>query len=129
METTAVVRVCMIQLTLIGPPPLINRSYKSGNGRFYKDGEQKVRQEAYQWQARAQYRGKPLEGSLSVVYEFYYQKANTDWESGVKGMQDALNGIVFVDDVQISEATVRKYHDAKNPRVVVTVRQINAVET
>jgi Holliday junction resolvase RusA-like endonuclease len=113
----------MIRVTLEGPPPLINRSYKVGNGGFYKDSEQKVRQEAYQWQAKAQYRLKPLRGPLSVVYEFYYSRANTDWESGVKGTQDALNGILWMDDVQIIEATVRKFHDSKKPRVEIIVSE------
>ena len=111
----------MIRLTLKGLPPLLNRSYKSGNGHFYKDSEQTARQEAYAWQAKAQYRQKPLECPVSVVYEFYYARANTDWESGVKGTQDALNGIVWKDDVQIIEATVRKYTDSKNPRVEITI--------
>lgn len=111
----------MVRLTLIGPPPLINRSYKSGNGRFYKDSEQSARQDSYGLQARSQYREKPLNGPLSVVYEFYYSRSNTDWESGVKGTQDALNGIVWKDDVQIIEAVVRKHSDPKNPRVDVIV--------
>lgn len=111
----------IVRLTLIGPPPLINRSYKSGNGHFYKDGEQQARQDSYITQARSQYRQKPLHGPLSVVYEFYYQRANTDWESGVKGTQDSLNGIVWKDDVQVIEAVVRKYSDPKNPHVDIIV--------
>jgi Holliday junction resolvase RusA-like endonuclease len=111
----------MIHLSLLGKPPLVNRTYKTGKGNFYKDKEQSIRQEAYQWQAKAQYLQKPLRALLSVVYEFYYPRPNTDWESGVKGTQDALNGILWEDDVQIAEATVRKFHDPKNPRVEVWV--------
>lgn len=111
----------MIRVTLIGPPPLINRTYKIGMNSFYKDNEQSSRQDSYRTQARAQYRQKPKKGPLSVVYEFYYSRSNTDWESGVKGTQDALNGILWIDDVQIVEATVMKYHNTKNPRVDITV--------
>lgn len=43
-----------------------------------------------------------------------------DVDNYAKGIKDALNGIMYVDDSQITELTVRKYY-AEEPKVVVKI--------
>ena len=81
----------------------------------------------------------PLEGPLNMVVEMHFPipaskpkrwkeaaltgrerpTVKPDWDNGGK-LTDALNLIVWVDDKQIVEATVRKFYSA-NPRTVVRV--------
>ena len=72
-----------------------------------KDG--KELKEAYQWEARAQYRGKPLTNRLEItVTLFFGRKGKKDWDNFHKLSMDALSGIVWEDDEQIVIAHVYK---------------------
>src|SRR4051812_13495744 len=44
-----------------------------------------------------------------------------DFDNVLKGILDACNGVVFVDDAQIVEVSVRKLYSI-NPRVIVAMR-------
>lgn len=48
-----------------------------------------------------------------------------DWDNLGKSVSDALNQIVYIDDAQIVDATVRKFYAAV-PRTIVQVTEINA---
>ena len=52
-----------------------------------------------------------------------YPTTKPDWDNIVKGVQDAWNGIVFVDDKQIINSAMTKRY-AENARVEVRVYEI-----
>lgn len=87
--------------------------------------------------------GPPLAGPLCVdmVFVFPRQKAKVwkskpmpryfhvgkpDRDNLAKSLQDALNGLAWVDDAQICAGSIEKYHAAgdEQPHVVVIIREI-----
>jgi Holliday junction resolvase RusA-like endonuclease len=64
--------------------------------------EGKALKEAYQWKARAQWKGKPLEGEIAVSITLYFgTKRRADLDNFNKLSLDALTGIAYADDSQI----------------------------
>lgn len=81
--------------------------------------------EDYQWQAKAQYRKKPMKGELEVWTTLYLKtKRKADIDNFNKIYFDALSGIVWEDDSQIVEHHVSKRYDPKDPRIEVEVSVI-----
>lgn len=114
----------MIKLTLRTLPISTNRAYKSGNGRFYKSQEAKDSQEAMAWEARSQYRGKPLSGALICRLSFFWRdKRRHDLDNPCKALLDAFTGILWDDDSQIVSLALLKEYDKHNPRVEVLVSE------
>ncbi len=80
--------------------------------------------EDYSWQARTQFKGKPFTGDLIIYIKIYFgTKRKYDWDNFHKLSQDSLNGIVWEDDSQIQEATVKKFYDKENPRIEINVAE------
>ena len=53
--------------------------------------------------AKRQYEyNEPLRGELCVTYRFYGSRA--DFDNNLKLINDAMNGIIYIDDKQIREA-------------------------
>lgn len=68
----------------------------------------------------------PLTGQLTITLHFYRSSAKrADWDNLSKLTMDSLQGVVFIDDNQICDAVVRKRIDRENPRVEITVEEIN----
>ena len=111
-----------MRIVLKGKPKSTQWIYaQSGRIRFMKK-EAKELKEDYSWQARQQYKGKPLEGTLEVyITVFYYTKRRIDWDNWHKLSMDALTGIVWVDDSQIRKATVVLDYDKLSPRIEIDV--------
>lgn len=90
---------------------------------------------------------KPIDGPVSVSIKIYRQipKSTTkkdralflagikrpvvkpDGTNYAKGIEDALNGIIYKDDSQIVDLQVQKYY-SDNPRVEISVKEIFAEE-
>ncbi len=106
-------------------PPSTNHLYGNGRGgsRFIKP-EVRNAKETIGWEAKAQYRAKPLAGPLAVeVLLFWPTRANHDVDN-IKALLDALTGIVWDDDGQIQSLLTVKAVDRENPRVEMTVREL-----
>lgn len=77
--------------------------------------------DAIAWEARSQYRGKPLSGPIAVeVSLFWGDRRKHDWDNN-KAFFDALNGIVWEDDGQIKDAHILVEYDKTEPRVEMRV--------
>ncbi len=82
----------------------------------------KQTKEAYQWEMKSQYKGKPLLEPISVTAEFYFKdNLRRDVDNYNKLVLDAASGILWKDDSQIQELIIRKFVDKKLPRVVMVI--------
>ena len=120
-----------MELILKGEPRSTNHVWKHSCSRgflhSYMTPEGKALKESYQWQARSQFHGKPLSCPLVVtvaIYRSTRRKLDID-NAGLKLLFDAMNGLVWEDDVQIEEMTVMKRFDKENPRIELSVTPLN----
>lgn len=119
-----------MKITLSGNPKSTNHIYKStcrgGSSSVYMTAEGKALKEQYQWEARSQWKGKPLKGELEVTVRLYFGIARkSDWDNFHKLWQDALNGVVWLDDSQIVVAHVYKHYDKHKPRIDIAIRAVS----
>ncbi len=114
----------MIKLTLHTLPLSVNATYKRGKNSFYKSREAKETQEAMAWEARSQYRGKPLECKILVDVAFFWKNMRKDIDGPLKSVLDAMQGIVYVNDNQIVDLHVLKGKDSINPRMEMLVSEV-----
>lgn len=84
--------------------------------------ECKTLKEDYQWQARAQVFGEPFKCDLAITLNLYHgTKRKFDIDNANKLIFDALTGIVYEDDSQIVELTIRKSYDKERPRAELQI--------
>lgn len=89
---------------------------------MYMTAEGKALKEAYQWEARAQWRGDPLRGPVEIeVTLFHGDKCARDIDNYSKILLDALTGIVWDDDKQVEKMAVVKAYDRLTPRVELSI--------
>jgi Holliday junction resolvase RusA-like endonuclease len=84
--------------------------------RPYMTNEGKRLKEQYQWEARAQWKGKPLAGDIEVSITLYFgTKRAADWDNFHKLSCDALSG--YEDDKQSDGQTMA--YDKARPRIEI----------
>jgi Holliday junction resolvase RusA-like endonuclease len=84
--------------------------------------EGKALKEQYQWEAKSQWKGKPLEGDIEVSITLYFgTKRRADLDNFNKLSLDALTGIAYLDDSQIAKLTIERGYDKVRPRIEMTV--------
>lgn len=120
----------MINLTLKGEPKSTNTIYRNhckfGFPTNYMSKEGKSLKESYQWQIKSQYHGKPLLGSVKLTATLFFgTKRTQDIDNFNKLVLDALSGLVYEDDKQIQEMTVKKDYCKKNPRIELHITSLN----
>lgn len=72
----------------------------------------------YQLEAKNQWKEKPLEGDIEVGVMFYFKdKRRRDLDNMNKLYLDALTGIVWNDDSQISRLFLSRHYDKNKPRI------------
>ena len=64
-----------------------------------------------------------MRGGVQVTIFYFYEGAPADVDNIVKPIHDALNGLVFHDDLQVSDAIVRR-RDLAGP---YTIRNLTPV--
>ena len=75
-----------------------------------------------QWEVRSQYKGEAQEGEVTLNIMFYYgDKRKRDIDAYLKILLDAMSGIVYGDDSQVTEMHLFKEVDIANPRTVIQV--------
>lgn len=135
----------MIRIALDGVPVPKARPRFLKSGRAYSDPASAAYAKAVAWSAKAAMgHRKPLAGALSADIVFYmpwpkslsdddiaeriamnetHVTTKPDLSNMVKNVEDALNGIVYRDDSQITDLTVRKRY-CNNPGIVMQIKQI-----
>jgi Holliday junction resolvase RusA-like endonuclease len=108
-------------LKLLTLPVSTNHIYlQRGSARFLDPRARRCK-EAIGWEARSQYRGKPLTGPLAVSVALFWPDRRKHDVDNIKVLLDALTGIAWEDDGQIVELHTSKAYDKAKPRVELTV--------
>jgi len=115
-----------MKIILTGEPRSVNNIYKYhckfGFPSGYMSAEGRALKEDYGWQAKSQWKGKPLKGSVEVSVGLYFKsKIHHDIDNYGKLLFDSLTGIAYEDDKQIEKMIVSKYHSKDNPRIEIEV--------
>ena len=114
-----------IRFTVPGVPVPKERPRRAPSGHWYtpkatRQYEHKVATHALQ--AR---RGRRSRGPYEVTIRLYFpDRRRRDADNVTKAIADALNGIVWSDDSEITRLVVEKDVDAENPRAVVEIRGV-----
>lgn len=116
-------------ITLLGKPYSTSSIYRSiCRGKFpcvYLTDKGKYLKESYMWQAKSQWKNKPLTTQLKVnIITYHGNKRKNDWDNFHKLSMDALTGIVYEDDSQIQEAFVKKAYSKENPRIEISIEEL-----
>jgi Holliday junction resolvase RusA-like endonuclease len=84
--------------------------------------EGRALKEQYHWEAKSQWKGKPLEGDVELTIDLFFgTKRRADWDNFHKLSMDALTGVVYLDDSQVVKATVTKHYDKARPRIEIKI--------
>jgi crossover junction endodeoxyribonuclease RusA len=89
------------EFTIKGPPV----SHQTKNKSALRNWKQAVRATAV---ARVQAGSIPTALPVKVTITYYYEGETPDVDNIVKPMQDALCGVVYIDDAQVHESRSRK---------------------
>jgi Holliday junction resolvase RusA-like endonuclease len=112
----------MEMITLRGNPISTNMVYRRNKFVMYMSAVGKQRKIEYQWQAKTQYKGEILKGPVGIeINLFFKNNLRRDWDNWHKLTMDALTGIVWEDDSQITDVIVRKKIDKENPRIEIII--------
>lgn len=108
----------MVHIIISGTPPTTNTLYRHHGHVTYMTAKGKEYKEMFYWEVKSQYKGKLVDSDVSVVIEFYFKdNKKRDLDNFLKCVLDSCTGILWKDDSQIQELTLRKFVDKKNPRV------------
>ncbi len=106
-------------ITLQTLPPTTNNLYVNGaRGRFLAP-KARAAKEAIGWEARSQYHGEPLQGPLAAEIRLYWPDKRRRDIDNIKALLDALTGILWEDDSQITDLHLFKAYDKERPRVEI----------
>lgn len=103
------------------PPPSANRYWRNFRGRTVVSGEAKAYKDAAAWLARAAGMDEPLTGNVALTVRWYRERKAGDLSNRLKILEDALQGVAYVNDSQIVRIVAERYDDKRNPRVEVEV--------
>jgi len=107
----------VIHIKIKDTPPSTQHIYLHKGRITFMTKEGKDYKEFCQWNIKSQYKGKIIKNDISVVIELYFaDKRRRDLDNFNKIILDSCTGLLWKDDCQIIELTIRKFID-KKPRV------------
>lgn len=115
-----------LRFTVPGQP----RTWKRTNtyrGAKITPKEQRAYQQAIQWSAIAAIKSRSrwdLAARFAVEIDVYSARRAGDLDNFSKNVCDAGNGVLWGDDRQIDELTIRRHVDKDAPRLEVVVRAL-----
>jgi Holliday junction resolvase RusA-like endonuclease len=87
--------------------------------------EGKALKEAYQWEAKSQWRDAPIRSEISMCVCFYFKtKRRRDLDNQNKLVLDALSGIAYEDDSQIATLLLHRRYDKDAPRIEISIQDL-----
>lgn len=112
-----------VHLTFSTLPPSTNHLYMRGKHGVFMLPAVRAIKEAIGWEARAGYKGPVLDQPLRVEVDLFWPDKRKHDVDNIKGLLDALTGIVWEDDGQIVDLHIRKHYDPKSPRVELVAKR------
>ena len=111
-------------IVLSGEPKSTQHIYRYAcRGNFpcmYMTAQGKALKEQYQWEAKSQWKQPPLTGTIALRVDLYFgTRRRTDIDNFNKLSLDALTGIIYEDDNQITEVSIAKHFDKAKPRIEI----------
>ena len=114
----------LIDIEILGEPVAKGRP-RMGKYGVYTPTKTRQAEEAIGWAIKQKYPGlEPITGEVALELEFYegVKKGRpNDLDNFMKLVSDALNGIVWMDDSQVTKITAELHRKAKNPRTIIKV--------
>lgn len=112
-----------MKLILSKTPPSTSNIYFHKGHLVYMSDEGKNTKELYKWEIKSQYPGGiPVKRDVKVSIDFYFKNnLRRDLDNYNKLVLDACTGIMWEDDSQIQELTLRKFIDKNNSRVEIII--------
>ena len=137
----------MIVITIPGEPIGKGRP-RLGKGHTYTPEKTQRWEQAAAWEARRQYSGEPLEGPLELTVTAVFgipaswpkwkqEQAMGGWvvhtvkpdaSNVLKAVEDALQGIAYLDDSQIASVSISKWYGSE-PGLAVKCRATDMLHT
>jgi Holliday junction resolvase RusA-like endonuclease len=124
----------MITLTFPFAPVAWQRVQRDRRGTIYVPKRTRsYKADVALWASK--YVKAPITGPIKLTLHFFMARPKKptnlyprgDIDNYAKGIQDALNGVVFVDDSQIVELTAKKMYDdptGAGPRITLLLEEI-----
>ncbi len=105
--------------------PLTTNSLYAHTGRMrFMTKKGKDNKEALAWEARTQYKGKPMEGSVSLKVDLCWGDRRNHDIDNIKVLLDSMTGILWLDDGQITDLHITKRFERNNQNVVLEAKTI-----
>lgn len=108
----------MKTVTITTEPISINALY---TGRRFLTKTGRATKESNSWEIKTQWKGEPLTDNVSLNILFYFKDKRKDIDGCLKAILDSLEGIVYLNDRQITELHVFKEIDKDNPRTEIQI--------
>lgn len=103
-------------------PPSANRYWRVFRNRVVKSVEARAYQLKVKLLALTQIgKPKPFEGPCALIISIFRARRRGDLGNFLKVVEDAIQGVAFVDDEQVDEIHMYRYEDPANPRAEVSV--------
>lgn len=105
-------------LTFTMPVPVSsNRWWRKWRNRMVLSDEAR----SYKRLVAMAYRRAEIRGDIAVAITWYRERRSGDLDKRISIILDALQGIAYATDAQITHLEARRVEDPRQPRVVVTV--------
>lgn len=99
-------------------PPSANRWWRKFRNRMVLSDEARD----YKSDVRAAHKRAEIRGAIAVNVTWYRGRKSGDLDKRLGVVLDALQGVAYATDAQITSLTARRIDDPRHARVVVTVQ-------
>ncbi|WP_193919803.1 RusA family crossover junction endodeoxyribonuclease [Desmonostoc muscorum] len=99
---------------IVDGPPISQQSRRRGKGKGLENWKKTVREEAEKYWSSEQ---KKASGWVMLQITYFYDSVEMDVDNIPKPIQDAINGLAYNDDSQVSDLLVRKRNLSGNFRI------------
>lgn len=106
-------------------PLSTNQLYRTQGVRRFLTAKGRECKESIGWEARTQYRKQPMKGSVRLKIALYWPTRRNHDVDNIKALLDALTGILWEDDGQVTDLHILKYYDKGNPHVQLEFAEIS----
>lgn len=111
-----------MKITLTTPFVSTNRLYTNSRttGRKILTKGARWAKEAMAQEAQEQYTKDPIDKEIEVRFDLYFPDRRRRDGDNIKGLIDAMTGVLWKDDSLIEAHMVRRHIDHDMPRIIIT---------